>query len=130
MRTLAIIILLTISANVFGQLNKQSKAIKTKAPETYEFIKASAIEEWEDNHEMIVYHINEQADALFEYIKIAKDEANYDKDVMFKALVEWKDDDYDILSEMKKGTPTVKLHVDWKMVIYTYKNQLEAKSQY
>ena len=67
MKKIAVIAFLIVASfSAQAQLNEDAKYLKEEEPKAYELIRASAIKEWKDNHEMIVYAINNQSKSLFE----------------------------------------------------------------
>jgi hypothetical protein len=117
MKTRIVIICLLFSAIANAQLNSNATFLKTKAPEVYSEIKTLASEQWEGDHEMMVYVINNQSDAFIKLTKIT-DSPNLDKRILGKSLSDW--------SKTINGIKCI----DYEMVIYTYNNQIKAKSEY
>lgn len=117
MKTKILIICLLFTAIANAQLNSNASLIRTKAPDVYNEIKTFASEQWEGDHEMMVYVINQQCDAFMELKDILND-STHDKNIIGKALVDW--------GKTIKGLKCI----DYQMVIYVYKNQIKAKSQY
>ena len=135
MKNLLIIFLLAASCSVFGQLNGSSERIKKHDPEGYKFIKDEAIHEWGTDHEMVVYRINNQCEALLMIIKKFTPE---NTSILHKAIRTWSYD-WAVMSNMLifqnemtsvQLDQMLRLHVDWEMVEYEYDNQLEAKKSY
>jgi len=112
-------VLFLATFTVSGQLNNNAKILKESTAIEYKLIKKYAEQRWDEDHEMIVYTINEQADALAEVVSILK--SGGDKLIMFKAWNNWEDSSIKV-----EG----KSFVDFEMVLYTYKEQLEAKNSY
>jgi len=105
------------AVTINAQLNSSAKLIKEKLPKEYRLIKHIASEDWEGDHRMMVYTINNQSEAFLKILELKK-ASSYDESIMKKALSEW--------SKLIKGENCI----DWKMVVYTYKNQLKAKNEY
>lgn len=130
------IVTLSVSTVVFAQgLNSNARYIKENYPTEYEqTLRMHAIQEWNDDYEMIVYMINNQADALFDLIdEFRSDNTN----IAFKAIQEWSIDGYESSNiEIFKQINTfgleqlIPLHCDWEMVKYEYDNQVEAKNSF
>lgn len=95
------------------ELSLEAQDMKINNAEKYTEILSFAKNKWKDDHEMILYTVNEQCKAVFEISKIINSE-NYDKTIMSKALGEWITNDL----------------VDYEMALYTYNNQIEAKRIY
>lgn len=112
--TTVLSLVLTLSMN--AQLSEFSKIVKEEMPETYAPIKAMALDSWGSDHEMIVYTINKQTKAFSEIFEVIIKSANYDKDVLAKAMAKWN-------TSGKYG----KESYDWSMVLYTYKKQIKNK---
>lgn len=114
MRKLILLVMLFMTvATTMAQLNTQAETVKQEFPETYSKIRKGAVDKWDSNHKMIVYEINGQCEAYFklgDYIQ----RLDYDKELMLDAIVKWSEDGI----------------VNYKMVIYTYKNQIKAKGVY
>lgn len=95
------------------ELNSEAQAIREKQPDFYNKILNYSKDEWGNNHEMVLYTINNQSKALFEVSKITNSN-NYNNSVFKDALQEWTEDGL----------------TNWEMVLYTYKKQIKAKSAY
>ena len=117
MKRILLLLLIFSTLSISAQLNSNAKLIKEKLPNEYHLIKLIASEDWEGDHRMMLYTINNQADAYIKVLEFSK-APNYDKAIFKNALSEW--------SKLIKGENCT----DWKMVAYTYKNQLKAKSEY
>ena len=113
-------LLLIISFTASAQLNETAKRVKSNLPIDYELLKKYAENKWNDDYEMIVYTINNQAEAMLEMVEL-KRESDYDEGLMVAAFLKWKDKSIEIEGEY---------FVDYEMLVYTYKNQLEAKNSY
>ena len=100
-----------------AQLNSNANFIKGKRPVLYSQIKNIAGKQWEGDHQMMVYVINQQSDALMEFLEIKKG-ISYDEKIMDKAINEW--------TENIEG----EYCTDYVMVIYVYKQQFKAKGSY
>lgn len=109
--------LLFIAFIVNAQLNSNANFVKEKSPVLYNQIKLLAGKQWEGDHQMMVYVINQQSDALVECLEIQKGKS-YDKKIMEKAISDW--------SESING----EYCTDYSMVIYVYKQQFKAKDSY
>ena len=104
----------------FGQLESKAKSLKEGAPDVYAEIRARGVEKWGDDHKMVTYEINGQADAIFELTLLTegKDSNSIEVRTMVKAMSKWKDE---INGEE---------NYDWKMVLYEYKKQINAMDYY
>jgi hypothetical protein len=100
-----------------AQLNSNANFVKENSPEIYNKIKILVSKDWEGDHKMMVYVINQQADAVLKCVEIQK-RKDYDDEIMLKALGDWAED--------IKGV----FCVDYKMVVYTYEQQIKAKDSY
>ena len=119
-----LVVLLAIGMMVQAQeLNENAKFLKTDSSEDlraiYNDIKEAAVKHWGDDHNMIVFTINNQCDAYFEMVEVMQ-KSDYDKTIMENAVKEW--------GEYLEDEGRVK--ADWVMVMFTYKNQLKAKNAY
>jgi hypothetical protein len=83
---------------------------------------------------MVVYEINNQADALIKLIDEFKSE---NTNIAFRAIQKWSIDGYESSNTAKfKEIETfglkelIKLHCDWEMVKYEYDNQVRAKNSF
>lgn len=110
-----------IAANVAtSQINENALILQKMDVETkttyYKDIKKFAEKEWKDDHVMMVHVINEQSNALVDFIGVwASDTC--DKDIMLNAVEDW-------------GRLMPTLSADWIMVMHQYKSQLKAKGGY
>ena len=95
-------------------LNINALALKnSEDSKHYDNIKLLCENEWKGDHNMMIYTINKQADAVFEIIGYMKS-PKFDEMIFATAFHEW----------------TKKDLTDWTMVVYVYKNQLKAKGDY
>lgn len=117
MKKILLLLLIFSTLSINAQLNSSAKLIKEELPKEYRLIKHIASEDWEGDHRMMVYTINNQSEAFLKILEFKK-ASSYDESIMKKALSEW--------SKLIKGENCT----DWKMIVYTYKNQLKAKSEY
>ncbi|MBN4085034.1 hypothetical protein JYT89_01685 [Flavobacteriaceae bacterium AH-315-B10] len=117
MKKIFLFLMLLCAFTMSAQLNSNAQLIKDKLPKKYDLIKLLASEDWEDDHEMMLYIINNQSDSFIKVLGFEKT-SNYDESILVKAISEW--------SKVIKG----KNCIDWSMVVYTYNNQLEAKGKY
>jgi len=117
MKKMILLLFMLGAVTINAQLNSKAQLLKDKLHEEYNLIKLLASEDWEGDHRMMLYTINNQADAYLKVLEFSK-ASNYDEEILKKSLSEWQK-----IIEGKKC-------VDWKMVVYTYKNQLKAKSEY
>ena len=117
------------------QLNTHVNYIKDNYPTEYKnTILNYAIKEWGEDYEMIVYTINNQADALYELVNVFKSE---NTSIAYNAITEWSYDGYEAFNkkefqnlEVFEVKQLIRLHCDWTMVKYVYDNQVKAKSAF
>jgi len=105
------VVLSTLTMN--AQLSKTATFVKKELPTRYQEIRSMSINEWGSDHEMVVYTINKQSEALIVIMTEIMKSPSYDKDVFVRALNEWG---------TKEG------YTDWTMVLYTYNNQIKNKN--
>lgn len=109
------LVLISFVAN--AQLNANGNTVKAKMPEQYNQIKLLASQDWEGDHKMMVYVINDQCDALMELSGIINGK-EYDEKIMLNAFTEW--------TESINGESCI----DYKMALYVYKQQFNSKGTY
>ena len=128
-------ILLTATFVQAEGLNSNASFIKKNYPSAYEnTLKKHAIEKWSTDYEMVVYMINNQADALVDLIDNFKSD---NTNIVFKAIQKWSIDGYkNSNTNAFKKIDTfglkqlIPLHCDWEMVEYEYDNQVKAKNSF
>ncbi len=135
MKNLLLFIIL-LAANVANcQLEKNAQLIKQDYPDGYNLIRYYAVQEWGNDHEMVVYQINNQCDALVSIVR--KFEPKH-SNTIYRALQLWS---YPTFLEhtqkyFEKEVTAATLeqliyfHVDWEMVEYEYDNQVQAMESY
>lgn len=123
MKTIVTLLICLLSFNVIGQLNDNAEFLRDSIPNFYKPIKDYAVSEWGTDHEMVVYTINKQSDALFEFVHLYSE--NHD-DVVNIALAEWCIEP----DKIGKTESIYEIQFDWVMVVYQIKKQLKAKSSY
>jgi hypothetical protein len=136
MKRILILIVIILSSFVsFGQLNSNASYIRENFNSYYEeTLKRHALEKWETDHEMVVYEINNQSDALINLIEEFKSD---NTNIAFRAIQKWSYDGYKESNiEKFKQLNTfglkqlIPLHCDWEMVKYEYNNQVKAKGSF
>lgn len=126
------LILFFICSFAFSQheLNIEAKQLKETAPQLYENLKQNAIDFWDDNHVMIVNHINENA-AAFHRISLLIIEHPL---IFIDALDLWvRKEDRAELYKLKLQNDVQfyqKVRVDWKMAEIYMEQNIRAKSVY
>ncbi|MFA7222795.1 MAG: hypothetical protein WC148_04680 [Bacilli bacterium] len=128
-------ILLTTTTVKAEGLNANASYIKNNYPTEYEqTLKKQALQKWNDDYEMVVYMINNQADDLIKLIAGFKSD---NTNIVFKAIQKWSIDGYKYSNVEKfKNITTfelkqlIPLHCDWEMVKYEYDNQVKAKNSF
>jgi hypothetical protein len=136
MKKLQILILgmLMITLTSFGQ----TESVKNTYPKCYSLIVSNAKLKWDADFEMQVYTIKKQCNALNEYLEIDHNSVSKEdwNAINFNALEKWSEHP-DFTSALKlagsETEPTKKLdivwsylNIDWEMVVYTIKKQIEA----
>ncbi len=140
------VLLLVVSVFAFGEpkLNKNSQYLRDNISGVYENIKAAAIEDWDTDHEMIVYTINKQSDKYYEAIAYI----GLDIDILMDSMYKWSDNqevfieeyvifidlvyaeelDMDLVLESFLGMALC--NIDWEMTEYEAKKQYTASLAY
>ena len=138
MKKIVLVILFAIMAMYLQAegLNKNATALKEISLIGYELIKAGAVDKWVDDHSMILYEINNQCDSAVEIIQIMLDGGDFT--IFAEAVAYWSTIGMDIVNvgiiiDWINGgdiTNIFNMAVDWQMVLYEYRKQLEASGQY
>jgi|GEM_PF-2607877 len=114
MKNILLVLVISLFGNIgYSQLSVESQTIKDSFPKVYKMIKDFASRDWSGDHEMMVYAINKQSDAINKLGDIMRNKS-YDKSIMNQALINWTD----------KGL------TDYTMVLYEYNKQLRSKGAY
>ena len=122
----ALFIILTASM-LFGEgLGTNAQNIKKLSPDGYEIIKARAIDKWGDDHNFVLYEINEQIDSLVEVIELLAD--NGDPMIFINVVIMWSVNGtgarnaniIDRWVETGDFSNVFLLAVDWYEVLYEY----------
>ena len=117
-RFLTIAFALLIGLSVFADgLNETAKYFKENDIEKYNKIKTFAEQNFKGDHEMMIYVINQQFDSMIELGELSI-KHDFDKKLMLTIMSAW----YVMIND--------KIIYDYEMIVYEYKNQLKAKSQY
>ena len=103
-----------------GGLNANASELKENFTDIYEAVKTRAVGEWGDDHRMVVYEINKQSDAIIEAALLLKEYP----EITVSALYKWADGD------ISRTEDIYTFSVDWRMVVYTAKKQIEAEGSY
>lgn len=132
-----VIMILTVSM-LFGEgLGKNARYIKEFYPDGYEIIKAMAVNEWGNDHSMVLFRINDLSDSLTGVIQLLC-EKDGDLEIFTHAVANW--------STRGTGTKNAKIiatwthhgefssiygiAADWSMVLFEYEMQIEAAGAY
>ena len=113
-----------------NELNAEAKQLRESAPEFYLNLKQNAIDFWEDNHVMVVNHINENASAFH---RISLLIINHPL-IFIDALDIWvRDEDRAKLYKLKLQNDVQfyrKVRIDWKMAEIYMEQNIRAKNNY
>ncbi len=122
-KSMVILIMVLIAVSIVSatDLNANARNIKTSTPDVYEVVKARAVSEWGNDHQMVLYVINQQSDAL---ISVAKKQETIDNMFFWGLLVKWCDDDLYVYDDIMLAP------IDWNMVDYEIDRQIEAMGKY
>lgn len=132
-RIILSLIFVLSSVNGFAQLNSSAEFFKENLPGAYEAIKDRATDKWKTDYEMVLYEINNQAEAFYEVRELFSGE-DLDQGILFSAMKKWTDDEdkfvkyFNMTEEEVSIVDVFSLWFDWTMVIYEYENQVKAKS--
>lgn len=111
-------------------LNLEAQQLKEAAPEFYQNLKQNAVDFWEDNHVMVLNHINENA-AAFHRISLLI--INHPL-LFIDALDLWvRDEDRTKLYQLKLQNDVQfyqKVRVDWRMAEIYMEQNIRAKELY
>ncbi|MEX0681655.1 MAG: hypothetical protein WD097_09765 [Balneolales bacterium] len=116
-------------------LNSNATHIRETYPDEYQkTIRAFAVKEWENDHTMVVYTINQQSDALISLIRSFKSEHT---NILFRAIQEWSHSGYKATNIEKfrelsiiNLEQMIGIYADWTMVKYVYDQQTAASQAY
>ncbi|RLI53151.1 MAG: hypothetical protein DRP09_16395 [Candidatus Thorarchaeota archaeon] len=140
-KILIALFVLFITVGIFaGNGDLERNFVKSSIPVIYEHIKARAIDQWEDDHSMILYTITQQCTSFMHILTTLNDESvlviidaiatwSYDSDTLTKNM-----DNIKLFVNEESQTFSVDwllvMDVDWAMIEYTIDTQLEAKGKY
>lgn len=136
MKKLIFLILMILpTIGISQELDSNASFLKSKYPTDYaNTIRKHAVEEWGTDHQMIVYTINKQSDALYYLVQNFKSEHTQ---IIYDAIKEWSREGYEASNIQKFNSfntlsieNMIKLHCDWSMVKYVYEKQVKAKAAY
>lgn len=114
-------ILLPIS--LLGQeLKVEAQYLKSENQDIFNSIKEYAVNKWDQDHNMIVYEINQQSEAFINVMKTASGSDLETQKILLSAIDKW--------SEKKTKDFAKNPTIDWKMVDYEVKRQVKAKKAY
>ena len=123
-----LLILLPIIAYSQG-LDEYGQHFKDNNPASYEVIKQHAIEKWNDDYSMVIFSINKQSKACYEFFQYYKD--NEDNALAYRLIQKWTYKGFEATNEKLLDKKRIlELHVDWSMIYYEYKKQIEAKNSF
>lgn len=118
---LLLFILLPIS--LLGQgLIVEAQYLKSEKQDMFNAIKEYAVNKWDEDHDMIVYKINEQSKAFMNVMQSASGSDLETQKILLSAIDKW--------SKKKTKDFAKNSTIDWKMVDYEMKKQTRAKKAY
>lgn len=127
--SLVLFMLFTVISIYANNLNSAATELKNNNHNVYEMIKFRAVSEWGNNHSMVIYTINKQCDAVY-----ACDRLFYTyEEIVMNAIAKWCDGGIPGLQAFFNDREQVNIYeapVNWAMVEYTAKNQIEAQNAY
>jgi len=141
-RAIFILIMMVLTMQLFaGDFEDQVRElVKESSPDIYNRMKVRAIDEWKDDHEMILYTITEQCNSFFYVLQGISSE---NITIIVNSILDWSYDqetlakNLDLMNleiDREKGTFSadwiLELDVDWTMMAYTLKQQIEAREKY
>ena len=144
-KTVITVLMLLVASVLFAQLGPSATVIKEDLPDSYAIISSYAVNEYGNDHEMVLWEINRQCEAMINVIEkgIQLDHTNSAiyTTIFVNAIAEWSYDDTaennlsSILHTIKTdnaliGVETLYLTVDWIMAEAMINNQLEAAEVY
>ena len=132
---LLLTVLLWTVCSFAQELNQSAIFLKDHYPADYHnTIRTHAIEDWNDDYQMIVYTINQEANALVKLLILFETENTI---IAYNAIVEWshKGHEQGNISRWNSFTimstaNLITLHCEWTMVLYIYEKQIEAKNSF
>lgn len=120
-KIILVIVILVIGFALFADgLNADAQYLKDEFPDIYEVVKQRAVKEWNDDHTMILYTINNQSTALFDCSELM----DIYEIIVETQIIQWCDDDVFQYEDYYLAP------IDWVMVLYMSKEQIKAQSKY
>lgn len=130
MKKLMITVLMTVlvvgalKAQKANDLNKEAWSLMEKAITSDDYllknvfneIRRSAEAKWEDDYEMIIYHINEESKAFLKVVSLP--DSDKQREILLRSMVKWG------CTLIEEGINV--RGADWRMVLYTYEKQNAA----
>ena len=129
MKKLLILLFFVLCSDLNSQsLSDYASALKEKQPKIYNTIRTMAVEEWGDNHQMILFQINEQVKAMIDVTQ----KPDLDMQILFKAMKNWSDNPQKITELVleEKVNELFQQRMNWMMIKFEYEEQLKAKNAY
>ena len=139
MKKFVLLFVLLNSFLSFSQLSELSEAFKNSDDgfmnDIYKNIRSSAIKSWDDNHVMIVAHINQNTEACFELMKLLPEMDETEKKIFRNGLDNWVDDADKLTYERNLNSTDGELmfkccRYNWVMVKAHYEQQSKASKSY
>ncbi len=136
--TLLVLFIILATSMLFGEgLGTNARYIKDFYPEGYEIIKTIAVDEWGNDHSMVLFRINNLSDSLTEIIQLLS-EKDGDLGIFTRAVANWSTrgtavkNDKIIASWTHQGefSSIYGIDADWSMVLFEYEMQVSAASSY
>ncbi len=136
--TLTVLFIILTMSMLFGEgLGENAQYIKEFYPDGYEIIKDISIDEWGNDHSMVLFRINNLSDSLNRVIQLLSKE-NGDLEIFKQAVANWSTRGMSIKNAKIIATWTYHgefssiygIAVDWSMVLFEYEIQISAASSY
>lgn len=133
-KTVLVVALLALAFTAWGaELNGDATWMRENTPGIYEVIKSRAVEEWGDDHSMVLYEINRQCESFSAVVALMDTADVQVQGICYAATAEWTEGGYAaIAAALDSPDPraTFKLDTDWTMVEYKILKQIEAVGAY
>lgn len=134
-QTIILLSVLLLTACSFAQeLNASAEYLKMTYPDDYHnTIRKLALEEWDDDYDMILFQINQESISLIELVLVFKPEYTT---IAFSAIVMWSYEGYEQSNVAKFSifetfgvAELITLHCQWGMVLHSYEKNVISKKK-
>lgn len=104
-------------------LSNEALSIEQSNPEVFKAVKEAAVDQWQDDHVMVVAEINQQVESIYKLFHSVDLNDPTQNRIFANAFNKWKLEDYNSLEDNAYS-----IKCNWVMVLAEFRQQLAANN--